>query len=121
MLRGHGIRAVLGAGLSPPLGLFHRGRSNYFNLVDDLIEPFRPVVDYVALGAPGDAVLDDHAVRRALVEASFQRFAPTGESAVTSLETLAQRLGRYVEGELEKLEVPAWIGPEGGGEVDESG
>ncbi len=40
VLRGYGIRAVVTAGLSPPLGLFHRGRSNFFNLVDDLIEPF---------------------------------------------------------------------------------
>ena len=40
-------RAVVGAGLAPGLGLHHRSRLNAFQLVDDLIEPFRPLVDHV--------------------------------------------------------------------------
>lgn len=39
-------RAVVAAGLQPSLGLMHRNRSNAFCLVDDLIEPFRPMVDF---------------------------------------------------------------------------
>ena len=38
-------RAVVGAGLAPGLGLHHRSRLNAFQLVDDLMEPFRPLVD----------------------------------------------------------------------------
>lgn len=37
VLRAYGIRAVVAAGLNPTIGLFHRGRSNFFNLVDDII------------------------------------------------------------------------------------
>lgn len=40
-------RAVVGAGLSPGLGLHHRSRLNAFQLVDDLMEPFRPLVDHI--------------------------------------------------------------------------
>ncbi len=40
-------RAVVGAGLAPGLGLHHRSRLNAFQLVDDLMEPFRPLVDHV--------------------------------------------------------------------------
>ena len=40
-------RAVVGAGLSAGLGLHHRARLNAFQLVDDLIEPFRPRVDFL--------------------------------------------------------------------------
>ena len=40
-------RAVVGAGLTPGLGLHHRSRLNAFQLVDDLMEPFRPLVDHV--------------------------------------------------------------------------
>jgi CRISPR-associated protein Cas1 len=35
-------------GLHPPLGLFHDNEQNAFNLADDLIEPFRPLVDLYA-------------------------------------------------------------------------
>ncbi|MGB0683853.1 MAG: type II CRISPR-associated endonuclease Cas1 [Magnetovibrionaceae bacterium] len=45
VLRAAVARAVVGAGLSPALGLHHRGRLNPFQLVDDLMEPFRPLVD----------------------------------------------------------------------------
>ena len=36
------------AGFIPSLGIHHDRRSNAFNLADDLLEPFRPVVDCVA-------------------------------------------------------------------------
>jgi CRISPR-associated protein Cas1 len=38
-------RAAVAAGFIPSIGLHHDGRLNAFNLVDDLIEPFRPVID----------------------------------------------------------------------------
>jgi CRISPR-associated protein Cas1 len=38
-------RAVAASGFIPSLGLHHDGHLNAFNLVDDLIEPFRPIVD----------------------------------------------------------------------------
>lgn len=45
ILRGITARAVCCSGLHPSLGIFHRNRLNNYCLVDDLIEPFRPVVD----------------------------------------------------------------------------
>ncbi|MCD6460379.1 type II CRISPR-associated endonuclease Cas1, partial [bacterium] len=38
-------RYVAGAGLNPSLGIFHHNKLNAFCLVDDLMEPFRPLVD----------------------------------------------------------------------------
>lgn len=48
VLRAACARAVIGAGLHPTIGLFHTNRSNAFALVDDLMEPFRPLVDLTA-------------------------------------------------------------------------
>jgi CRISPR-associated protein Cas1 len=45
VLRGVVCRAIVAAGLHPAIGIHHRAGSNGFNLADDLIEPFRPVVD----------------------------------------------------------------------------
>ena len=110
ILRGHGIRAVLAAGLGPANGVFHRGRSNMFNLVDDLIEPFRPCSDEIAMFLPTDATPSDRSVKKRLVAAAMQTFNDDG-SVPRVLLDLAQQYGRYVEGDIEKLLVPSWQGP----------
>ncbi len=38
-------RALVAAGFMPALGLHHRSQLNGWNLADDLVEPFRPLVD----------------------------------------------------------------------------
>src|SRR3546814_17428909 len=38
-------RSIIGAGLHPAIGLHHHSRLNGFALADDLVEPFRPLVD----------------------------------------------------------------------------
>lgn len=45
ILRATCARAILAAGLHPTLGIQHSNRYNAFALADDLIEPFRPLVD----------------------------------------------------------------------------
>jgi len=111
VLRGWGIRSVMAAGLSPSLGVFHRGRSNTFNLVDDLIEPFRPAVDYVVATTPDEMSINHPTVKHRLVEASSQAFTDDGLSVSAALTDLAQRFGMYVEGKLQRLDVPYWQGP----------
>ena len=45
ILRSATARAVVAAGLHPSIGLHHSNDANAMRLVDDLMEPFRPVVD----------------------------------------------------------------------------
>ncbi len=45
VLRAAVARAVVAAGLHPSLGIHHHNRANAMCLVDDLMEPFRPLVD----------------------------------------------------------------------------
>lgn len=45
ILRATVARAVVGAGLLPTLGIFHRNRYNAYCLADDMMEPYRPFVD----------------------------------------------------------------------------
>lgn len=42
-------RELAGRGFSPSLGLHHRSMANAFNLADDMMEPWRPFVDSLAL------------------------------------------------------------------------
>lgn len=45
VMRGAIARALVAHGLHPSEGLFHASEQNAFNLADDIIEPFRPIVD----------------------------------------------------------------------------
>ncbi len=45
VLRACVARAVVAAGLHPTLGVHHQNEGNAMRLVDDLIEPFRPLMD----------------------------------------------------------------------------
>lgn len=45
VLRAIVSRSVCAAGLHPTLGIFHANRANAFALADDLMEPYRPLVD----------------------------------------------------------------------------
>lgn len=46
VIRAAVARAVVAAGLIPSLGVFHRNRANPFCLADDLLEVYRPFVDW---------------------------------------------------------------------------
>lgn len=46
IFRSYLAKICVGYGLNSQLGIHHRNEYNRFNLVDDLIEPFRPFVDY---------------------------------------------------------------------------
>ena len=48
VLRAAVARAVVSTGLHPSLGVHHHNRADAMCLVDDLMEPFRPLVDYAS-------------------------------------------------------------------------
>ncbi len=47
ILRAATARALIGSGLYPAFGIFHRNRYNAFPLADDIMEPYRPFVDEI--------------------------------------------------------------------------
>jgi len=72
VIRAATARAIVAAGMIPSLGVFHRNRANPFCLADDLLEPYRPYVDWrvrLLADETGDIPpsLDDRDVRAALL------------------------------------------------------
>jgi CRISP-associated protein Cas1 len=64
-------RSLVASGLIPSLGVWHRNRSNPFCLADDLLEPWRPIVDWKVrglhlAGEPAPS-LDNRSTRAALL------------------------------------------------------
>jgi CRISPR-associated protein Cas1 len=111
VLRGHVIRAIASAGLWPTYGLWHRNRSNTFALADDLIEPFRPAVDFVVRELGPGAQLDQAVVKKALVGAVCCTMALDGVTVGSAVDDLATNFALYCEGTHERLDAPVWIPP----------
>lgn len=58
ILRSQISKVLLSRGLNPSLGIFHKGAENIFNLSDDVIEVFRPIIDdYVYINLQNQAIL----------------------------------------------------------------
>lgn len=106
VLRGFATKAVISAGLNPSLGVNHHSGANYFCLVDDLIEVFRPTVDVkVASLSPAEEIMDKE-VKHFLVESVNRQFNGSGFTIPSVLNDFAQQYGLYAEGKLDKLPVP---------------
>lgn len=54
LLRAAVARSLMGSGLFPAFGIFHRNRYNAFPLADDIMEPYRPYVDEIVYGLYAD-------------------------------------------------------------------
>lgn len=110
LLRGYGMRACTSAGLSGALGLFHKERSNAFALVDDLMEPFRPMVDQIVFNSIEPNGDFDHPDKQLLSTGLDGAFSKDGRTLSTVFNDFAQHYGNYVEGRVKDLNVPRWEG-----------
>jgi CRISP-associated protein Cas1 len=109
VLRSATARAVVAAGLHPSLGLHHSNDSNAMRLVDDLMEPFRPLIDLKVwqLARQGEQQVAPES-KRALVRTLFDDMPTSiGVSPVTvCMQKLAVSLAQVYLGERDKLELP---------------
>lgn len=53
ILRSVVARALTASGMLPSIGIHHRNKYNAFCLADDIMEPYRPYVDWLVLNLPG--------------------------------------------------------------------
>lgn len=113
VLRGAIARGLVAHGLHPTVGLFHDSEQNAFNLADDLIEPFRPLVDlhvtkHAAL-TEGDLIPADKQALVALLNVDVAM--PQGRMSVLSaIEYAVESLVRVYEEDAKELDLPVLIG-----------
>ncbi|MBI5696396.1 MAG: type II CRISPR-associated endonuclease Cas1 [Nitrospirae bacterium] len=112
VLRAMVARAVCAAGLHPSLGIHHHNRYDAFRLADDLMEPYRPIVD-AAVAAMSDGggcnIGLDREAKSVIIRAlTLSRFSLDGESR--TLFDLAGRtassLSAVFEGKGDRLAIP---------------
>ena len=109
VLRAATARAVIAAGLHPSLGLHHSHDNNPMRLVDDLMEPFRPLIDWTVwrLEQQGFCVINVD-TKRALVKSLYQDLqTDAGTSPVmVALQRLATSLAQVMVKERVQLDLP---------------
>jgi CRISPR-associated protein Cas1 len=115
VLRAATARAICGAGLHPSLGIFHRHPRNAMALADDLMEPFRPVVDLLVRQAldEGEGRMTPDVKKRLAGVLAYDLVSAAGTTPLgTCVQRLAQSLAScYLDGatvlDLPDVEVPA--------------
>jgi CRISPR-associated protein Cas1 len=109
VLRAATARAVVAAGLHPTLGLHHANQGNPMRLVDDLMEPFRPLVDLHVwqLQRIGETAVTPE-TKRSLVRTLYDDMqTDTGATPVmVCMQRLAVSLAQIYLGERDKLDLP---------------
>lgn len=109
VLRAATARAVVSAGLHPTIGLHHSNEGNAMRLVDDLMEPFRPVIDLKVwqLHQHGESMVTPES-KRALVRTLYDDMQTSAGATpvMVCAQKLATSLAQVFMGEKDKLDLP---------------
>lgn len=114
LLRSATARAVLAAGLHPTLGLHHSNQQNAMRLVDDLMEPFRPLMDWRVrqIWQRGVRELMPDGKRELAHSLYLDLDTDAGTTPVmVCLQRLANSLAQVFAGEREQLDLPLPMQP----------
>jgi CRISPR-associated protein Cas1 len=109
VLRAATARAVVAAGLHPTLALHHSNENNAMRLVDDLMEPFRPIIDLrIFLLVRAGLTETNPDTKRAIVRTLYDDMqTETGATPLMiGLQSLATSLAQVYLEERAKLELP---------------
>lgn len=113
ILRAATARAVVAAGLHPSIGLHHSNDNNAMRLVDDLMEPFRPMVDLTVwrLQSSGPCSVNSE-TKRALVQCLYQDIqTDLGRTPIlVAIQKLTTSLAQVLLGERKLLDLPQSVG-----------
>lgn len=111
IVRGMIARSIVCYGLEPSIGLFHRSELNSFNLADDMIEAFRPLVDlYVSqrfdVSEVQSALTPD--IKRGLCGIINYDMLVKGEKRILSncVDILIASYSSVLQGNKEELDLP---------------
>ncbi len=109
IIRSATARAVVAAGLHPSIGLHHSNDGNAMRLVDDLMEPFRPIIDLKVwqLQRAGESHITSD-TKRTLVRTLYDDMQSSAGATpvMVCMQKLATSLAQVYLGEREKLELP---------------
>ncbi|OOZ39138.1 hypothetical protein BOW53_12870 [Solemya pervernicosa gill symbiont] len=113
VLRALVSRSLCATGLHPSIGIHHKNRYNSYCLADDLMEPYRPLVDLNVWQIVEDHGHDnemDREIRRRLIEIIKREVVMEGERLTLqgAIQKSAQSLARVMQGYEKLLSLPEY-------------
>lgn len=114
IIRGLIARSIVCYGFEPSIGIFHHSEQNSYNLADDLIEPFRPIVDLYVAQHFSEEEADDMLTsedKRGIFRILSYDMTVCGEyhSLSNSIEKLVMSFSSCMDGRREDLMVPGLV------------
>ena len=112
ILRGAVARSLVVRGLEPCLGIFHHNELNNFNLVDDLMEPYRPLIDlFAAANVPDDTGPLTPALKQQLFHLTNYLVEQNGKHyrCISAVGRMADSFVHLLHQPGEALELPALL------------
>ena len=109
ILRAATARALLGSGLLPNLGIFHKSRYNAFPLADDVMEPYRPYVDNLVFQLYKDGKFELNKDSKTTILHILSCDVNIGQvmrPQQIALTITTASLVKYYAGEIKKLSLP---------------
>lgn len=108
-MRAATARALLGSGLLPNLGIFHKSRYNAFPLADDVMEPYRPYVDSIVFNLYADGVTELNKESKMEIMRLLSCDVKIGKvmrPLQIALTFTTASLVKYYAGEIKKISLP---------------
>lgn len=105
-------RSLVTTGFHPTFGIHHDSQLNAFNLADDLIEPYRAIVDLAAHECIGSNLVLSKTERKALAHVLYHACIIDGikMNVMASIDVMAESLKRIILDESEEaLKLPVII------------
>ena len=111
VLRAITARAICAAGLHPTLGIHHHNRYDAYALADDLMEPFRPMIDVavaVYTASPNEDYALDRDAKRVMYQVLYDPILLDGEqrSLFDAMTRICASVDKVFRGERKSILLP---------------
>lgn len=112
IIRAAVARALVGSGLLPTLGIFHRNKYNAYCLADDIMEPYRPFVDQLVceiLSETSNIDVLNTELKQRLLRILTKDVEIDGQTSplMVAVQRTAASLAKCYLGEIRKIAYPA--------------
>ena len=109
VIRSYIARSLVATGFHPTFGLHHDSQLNAFNLADDLIEPYRPMVDLIAHQSIGANLRLTKTERKTIAHVLYNACMVDGikMNIMSAIDTMVESLKRIILNEsTEMMKLP---------------
>lgn len=93
ILRSQISKTIIAKGLNPCIGIIHKGYNNPFNLSDDIIEVFRPIIDFYVFNNMLESIVFKKDDRLGLIKSTTQDVKIDGVR-----QSLFNAIGIFIDG-----------------------